>query len=156
MLDGMYVTPLVPMLVGSAAVLAWRVREAQTPVTLKKILIAPLGMSTGLAMFALPMCRIPWSWALGAFAAGALLFSYPMVRSSHLHREGDHVMMRRSKAFLWVFFGIVATRLALRSYFDTVLTPPQTGGLFFLLAFGMILGWRGWMLLQYRRLTRQS
>jgi membrane protein CcdC involved in cytochrome C biogenesis len=32
---------------------------------------------------------------------------------------------------------------------------PQTGGVFFILAFGMILPWRVTMYLQYRRLLKQ-
>ncbi len=34
------------------------------------------------------------------------------------------------------------------------MTLEQTGGLFFILAFGMIVRWRVQMLLEYRALTR--
>ena len=43
-------------------------------------------------------------------------------------------------------------RTALRAYVERVVTPLQTGALFFVLAFGMILRWRIGMLLEYRRL----
>ena len=45
--------------VGAAAVMAWRVQEGRTAVTVKKILIPPLGMATGFCMFLVPACRIP-------------------------------------------------------------------------------------------------
>jgi membrane protein CcdC involved in cytochrome C biogenesis len=47
-------------------------------------------------------------------------------------------------------------RFLARGYFDSILTVEQTGALFFILAFGMILRWRASMLLEYRALTTQS
>ena len=43
-------------------------------------------------------------------------------------------------------------RLAARNYVNKVITLEQTAGLFFVLAFGMILSWRVCMLLEYKRL----
>ena len=48
---------------------------------------------------------------------------------------------------------LAAIRFMARGYLDTVLSAQQTGALFYLLAFGMILRWRATMLLEYRRLT---
>jgi len=48
---------------------------------------------------------------------------------------------------------LAAVRLLARGYFDTLLSVPQTGALFYLLAFGMISHWRTWMFLEYRELT---
>jgi len=144
----MQTVALIGSLAGAAAVLTWRVRETQRPVTAAKILVPPLAMSTGFSMFLVPPARVPWTWALGAFLAGAIFFAYPLVRTSELTRVGGAVMLRRSKAFLWILLGLVAVRLALRSYVEALVSPMQTGALFFVLAFGMILPWR---LLMYRR-----
>ena len=142
-------------LVGLAAVLMWRVREARSPVSLRKIVIPPLGMSTGFSMFLGPAFRIPWTWALGAFLAGALALAYPLIRTSKLVRQGDVVLMQRSSAFFSVILVLAAIRLLARGYFDSILTAQQTGALFFVLAFGMILRWRLRMLLEYREFTSQ-
>ncbi len=64
--------------------------------------------------------------------------------------------MQRSRAFLWILLGLFAVRLALRAYVERVVSPMQSGGLLFLLAFGMILRWRVGMLLEFRRLTSPS
>ncbi|MBS1859683.1 MAG: DUF1453 family protein, partial [Acidobacteria bacterium] len=56
---------------GALAVLVWRVRESRSAVSLKKIVIPPLGMATGFCMFVVPAFRIPWAWAGVAFAIGA-------------------------------------------------------------------------------------
>jgi membrane protein CcdC involved in cytochrome C biogenesis len=147
--------PLVFMsLLGAAAILAWRVRETSRPMTARKIVIPPLGMSTGFSMFAYAPARIPLWWGLSAFLAGALVFAYPLNKSSQLTRHGDVILLRRSKAFLWILLGLVAVRLIARSYVERYVDPLQTGALFFVLAFGMIVHWRARMYLQYRQLTR--
>ena len=61
--------------------------------------------------------------------------------------------MRRSSAFLAVILVLAAIRILARGYFDTLLTTQQTAGIFFILAFGMIVIWRGKMLFDFRRLT---
>jgi len=42
----MQTSTLIATLAGGAAILVWRIRETQRPVTAKKILIPPLAMST--------------------------------------------------------------------------------------------------------------
>ena len=143
-------------LVGLAAVLVWRIREARGPVSLKKIIIPPLGMATGFSMFVVPAFRIPWTWAVGAFIVGAVALAYPLLRTSKLVRDGDVVLMQRSNAFFTVILGLAAIRLLARGYFDAFLTVEQSGALFFVLAFGMILHWRVRMLLEYRRFTSEE
>ena len=134
------------------AVLVWRVRETRSAVTLKKIVIPPLGMATGFSMFVAPAFRIEWAWAGLAFLAGATLLAWPMLLTTRLERQADVVMMKRSSAFLVVILALAAIRFAAHSYFDRVMTVQQTGGLFFVLAFGMIVVWRGKLLWDYRRL----
>jgi membrane protein CcdC involved in cytochrome C biogenesis len=146
---------LVSSLIGAALVMAYRVRESTRPITTRKIVIPPLGMSTGFCMFLYPGARIPPLWAAGAFVFGALVLSYPLVKTSKLTRVGELVMLRRSKAFLWILVGLVAIRLGLRTYVGQYVDPLQTASLFFVLAFGMIVTWRVRMLLDYRQLVRE-
>lgn len=139
---------------GAAAVIVWRVRESATPVSFKKIVIPPLGMATGFSMFIVPAFRIPFTWALLAFFVGAIALAWPLLATTRLVREGDTVMMQRSTAFFSVIIALAAIRLLARGYFDKLLTVEQTGGFFFILAFGMIVRWRARMLLDYRKLIR--
>ncbi|NJD20492.1 MAG: cytochrome c biogenesis protein CcdC [Gemmatimonadetes bacterium] len=148
-------TKLIPMLapvVGGSAVLVWRIRETRTPVTRRKIVIPPLGMSTGFAMFAVPSMRIPWTWAVGAFLVGALVLSIPLAKTSTLERRGDVIFMRRSNGFLIILLVLLAIRVGLHEWIGEMLPPKQTAALFFVLAFGMILRWRAGMLIRYQRL----
>ncbi|HEV2135317.1 MAG TPA: cytochrome c biogenesis protein CcdC [Terracidiphilus sp.] len=143
----------VATLIGAVAVIIWRIREGRSAVTLKKILIPPAGMSTGFCMFAMPAFHIPWTWALISFAIGSTLLAWPLLATTKLYRQGEVIMMKRSAAFLIVIVILAAVRFFARGYFDTLLTVPQTGALFFILAFGMIFVWRASMFLSYRRLT---
>ncbi len=150
--------PLAPLgavgsIVGGLVVLAWRVQETRRPVSLPSIIMPPLGMSTGFFMFLAPPMRIPWSWALTAFALGALVFSYPLLRTSELQQENGVVLLRRSNALLLILGGLLAVRLALHDYVGHFLSPQQTAAVFFILAFGMILRWRTGMYVEYRRLV---
>ena len=142
-------------LAGLGAVLAWRVREGRTAVTIRKIVIPPLGMATGFSMFLVPAFRIPWGWAAGAFLMGAAVLAYPLLRSSRLVRDGEAIMMQRSNAFFLVVIALAVIRIVARGYIDTFLNLNQTAALFFVLAFGMILRSRLRMLWEYRHLAAE-
>ena len=138
---------------GFVGVVAWRVREGRTAVTMRKIVIPPLGMATGFCMFVVPGFRVAWTWAAAAFLLGAVVLAIPLIRTSHLKVVGDSVMMHRSASFFVVMVVLAIIRILAHSVLDTMISIQQTAGLFFILAFGMILHWRMNMLFEYRRLT---
>lgn len=144
---------VVVSLVGLAGVLVWRVREGRTAVTTRKILIPPVGMSTGFFMFIEPAFRVPILWAIIAFVVGAIALAYPLLLTSRLERVGDAIMMKRSGAFFAVVIALALIRYFARGYLNGVMSLEQTGGLFFILAFGMIVRWRLSMFREYRALT---
>jgi len=152
MLSTSVITAIVS-LIGLAGVLAWRVREGRTAVTLKKIVMPPLGMATGFCMFIVPAFRVPWAWGLGAFLIGAVAFAYPLLLTSDLHLQNGVIMMKRSSAFFAVIVALAVVRYLARGFFDRFLTLEQTGALFYLLAFGMILRWRSKLYFAWRTLT---
>jgi len=152
----MFDDPLIVIatsVVGALAIRVWRIRATQRPISPGAILLPPLGMSTGLAMFIIPGFRVPWTWGLAAFATGATALAYPLVRSSKLYLTDGAVMMQRSRAFLAILLGLAALRIGLRDYVGHLLPPRETASIFFLLAFGMIVRWRLWMYLRYRAIV---
>ena len=142
-------------LAGLVAVTIWRLREARSAVSLRKIIIPPLGMATGFSMFIAPAFRIPWAWAAIAFLIGAIALAYPLLLTTRLIRQGDAIMMKRSSAFLVVILVLAAIRFLARGYFDTILTAQQSAAIFFVLAFGMIVRWRARLLVDFRKLTSE-
>ncbi|WP_411344880.1 CcdC family protein [Paenibacillus sp. WLX1005] len=129
-----------------------RSRTNHRPVNAKKILIPPLGMSTGFFMFVLPDFRVSWLWALGAFLAGWLLFSYPLIRGTRFEHNGTDIVVQRSKSFLFILLGLLMIRLLLHRFIEQYISIPQTAGVFFILAFGTLLHWRLDMYRKYRKL----
>ena len=143
-------------LAGAVMMLTWRAPEARRAVTLRSILIPPLGMATGFSMFAAPATRVPLAWAAAALALGAIVFAIPLIRTSRLVREGDQILVQRSRAFVAILLALVAVRFGLRTWIEQYITALQTGALFYLLAFGAVARWRIAMLLEYRDLTAVS
>ncbi|MFN8581062.1 MAG: cytochrome c biogenesis protein CcdC [Gemmatimonadaceae bacterium] len=141
---------------GGIAMLAWRVRETRVPVTRKAIVIPPVAMSTGFGMFFSPLMRVPWIWAIIAFLVGALVLSWPLVRSSRLELRDGVVFMKRSRAFLAILLVLLGVRLALHDYIGHIISPLQTAALFYLLAFGMIVRWRAQMYGQFEAISRSG
>lgn len=152
----LHILSLVAAIVGAIAVLFWRVQETRTAVTARKILIPPIGMATGFSMFLARPFRVPLLWAGIAFLLGAIALAYPLLRTSKLERDGGNIMARRSNAFFSVIIALAVIRVAAHGYLDQLLTVQQTAGLFFILAFGMIVRWRTAMYLQYLELTRNE
>jgi membrane protein CcdC involved in cytochrome C biogenesis len=139
-------------LAGAVAVFAWRMREAARPLTTMRIVMPPLGMATGFSMFVMPAFRVPLTWAIAALGAGALLFAWPVLRTTTLVRRGPDVMLQRSRAFILVLVALVGVRLLMRGWVEQAVSATQTAALFYLLAFGMIVRWRLAMWREFARL----
>ncbi|MFO0650105.1 MAG: cytochrome c biogenesis protein CcdC [Polyangiales bacterium] len=143
---------LMTPIAGAIVVMSWRMRETNAAVT-ARIVDPPLAMSTGFFMRS-------WRCRRGCRGAGrrrrwltgALVPSWPLARSSKLTRVGDEIRMVRSRAFLGILVGLVVVLASPRGYLETVISPLQTGSIFFLLAFGMIARWRAGMYAEFQRL----
>ncbi|MFF2890247.1 CcdC family protein [Paenibacillus sp. NPDC057967] len=131
-----------------------RMRAGKRPTTLKKIVIPPLGMATGFIMFAVPVTHIPWLWGLSAFGTGLLIFSFPLIVTTSMEKVDSDIFVRRSKAFIAIMLVLFLTRLMLHSVVEQYMSIPQTGAIFYLLAFGMIVPWRLAMVGDYLRLRK--
>ncbi|QAY68564.1 CcdC family protein [Paenibacillus protaetiae] len=155
--DGvMQVISIVVSLLLGSAIIFLRMKGTKRPTTLRKIIIPPLGMSTGALMFISPLTRVPWLWALITFALGLFVFSVPLILTTRLERVGPEIYVRRSKIFAFIIIGLLILRLALHGVVEEYMTIAQTAGLFFLLAFGMIIAWRISMLFGYMKLQKQE
>lgn len=143
----------VGSIAGLLVILVWRVREGRTAVTARKLIMPPLGMATGFSMFFVPAFRVPWIWGVTSFLIGAIVLAYPLLRTSSLRRDRDVIMMKRSGAFFAVVIVLFAIRYMARGYFDKILSIEQSGAIFYLLAFGMIVRWRFGLYMAYRALT---
>jgi membrane protein CcdC involved in cytochrome C biogenesis len=133
---------LAVSLLAGALVIAVRLRGTSKPTTLRKIVAPPFGMATGFLMFVVPAMRVPWLWGLAAFAVGAVFFSYPLILTSRFEVVNGEIYLKRSKMFVVIIVVLLVVRILLHDVVERHVTIPQTGALFFLLAFGMLLPWR--------------
>jgi membrane protein CcdC involved in cytochrome C biogenesis len=131
-----------------------RIRAGKQPTSLRKIIIPPLGMATGFVMFAFSATHIPWVWGLSSFLTGMLIFAFPLIVTTRLERVESEIYVRRSKAFIFIMLTLFIIRLSLHSVVEQYMSIPQTGAIFYLLAFGMIIPWRVAMLNDYMRLQK--
>jgi membrane protein CcdC involved in cytochrome C biogenesis len=148
----LHVVSLIGSIVAAIMVIFIRVRGTNKPVRMVNIIMPPIGMSTGFLMFVVPMMRIHLIWALGAFLAGAVFFSYPLIRTSRFYNSEGQIYLHRSKAFIWILLILLIIRLALHEYVQEYVNVYQTGALVFIFAFGMLLPWRIAMYRQFHKL----
>ncbi|WP_217585519.1 CcdC family protein [Lentibacillus saliphilus] len=133
-----------------------RMKAARKPVTVKKIIIPPIMMSTGALMFLFPVFRVPWTQVLEAVGVG-LIFSLFLIKTSKFEIRRDGIYLIPSKAFAIVLIGLLAARIILKLVIGgwTAISLGEMSGMFFLLAFGMIITWRLAMLYQFQTLKKK-
>lgn len=145
---------LIPLLMATAVIFV-RMRAQKKPVSARRIILPPLFMSTGFAMFHFPETATPFSYHVTAFLIG-LVLSIPLILTSRFEFVGQEVYLKRSRAFFLILLGLLVIRTVIKLVVNDSFTVMQTGGLFFLLAYGMIVPWRLAMLYMYRQLTKKA
>lgn len=149
------ITSTLGMMIMAFLIIFMRIRNTKKPIFVRKIIIPPIGMSSGFLMFLYPPMRFPVQWGFIDFLAGAILFSIPLILTFKFEQVGDAVYLRRSKAFIIILLAILIVRVVLHGYVEQWVSVQQTAALFFVLAFGMLLPWRVAMYFQYIKLIRK-
>ncbi|MET3110215.1 membrane protein CcdC involved in cytochrome C biogenesis [Salinicoccus halitifaciens] len=132
-----------------------RQRASARPLSLKKIVIPPVMMSTGALMYVFPYFRLSGVEILEALIIG-LAFSLLLVFTTRYEEKDDELYVKPSKWFIGILFGLLILRLGLKSILSLSISPGEIGGMFFLLAFIMIVVWRLSMLVKYRNFKKQQ
>lgn len=131
-----------------------RMKAAKKPTNAKKIILPPLFMSTGALMFIFPMFRVEFLQVLEALTVG-ILFSILLIKTSKFEIKDNDIYMKRSKAFMYILVGLLVVRLIAKMILSSSIDVGELGGMFWILAFGMIVPWRIAMYLEYKKLFRE-
>lgn len=131
-----------------------RLKAAKRPTSVKRIILPPLFMSTGSFMFLSPVFRVQWIEVIEALAVG-VIFSIFLIRFSKFEIKSNEIYLIPSKAFAAILFGLLLVRIVIKLIIGSYISLGETSGLFFLLAFGMILSWRIAMLYKYKKLEKK-
>lgn len=130
-----------------------RLRSQKKPVNEKKIIIPPIAMSTGALMFIFEEFRVAPLQIVEAAAIG-ILFSTVLIATSKFEVRDDEIYLKRSKAFVFILVGLLILRIILKLIFSNSLDVGELGGMFFILAWAMIIPWRLAMLIQFKKLKK--
>ncbi|MER2000609.1 MAG: cytochrome c biogenesis protein CcdC [Lysinibacillus sp.] len=130
-----------------------RIKSQNKPVTARKIIIPPIAMSTGSLMFIFEPFRISFIQVLEAAGIG-IFFSLFLIYTTKFIVRNDEIFMKRSKAFVFILVGLLIARVIMKVMLSDKLDVGELGGMFFVLAWSMIIPWRLAMLAQYKRLLK--
>jgi membrane protein CcdC involved in cytochrome C biogenesis len=131
-----------------------RMKASKKPTNAKKIILPPIFMSTGALMFIDPVFRVTKGELIEAIVLG-LFFSIFLIKTSKFEIRNGEIYLKRSKAFIFIFIGLIVIRLGLKSYLGRTVDYRQLSGMFYLLAFSMIVPWRIAMYITYKKLKRR-
>lgn len=131
-----------------------RLKAAKKPATVKKIILPPIFMSTGALMFLFPEFQVTWKEVLEAIIVG-MIFSIFLIKTSRFEIKKDAIYLIPSKSFIFILIGLLIIRLAAKFFMGRTISLGETSGMFFLLAFGMIVTWRIAMLYKYKKLEKK-
>lgn len=131
-----------------------RARVARKPTSAKKIILPPIMMSTGALMFIFPAFRVETIQIIEAILLG-IIFSIFLIKSTKFEIRNGEIYLIPSKLFIFILFGLLIVRLIIKLIIGSIISFGETSGLFFLLAFGMMITWRVAMLYKYQQLKNK-
>lgn len=131
-----------------------RLKAAKKPASVKKIILPPLFMSTGILMFLFPVFHIQWVQVLEAVCVGVVCSIF-LIKTSKFEIRDDAIYLIPSKSFIFILFGLLLFRICIKVVIGSTISVGETSGMFFLLAFGMIVTWRLSMLYKYLQLEKR-
>lgn len=132
-----------------------RSRSAKKPASVKKILLPPLFMSTGAFMFVFPFFRVSPPQIAEALAAG-VIFSVVLIWTSKFEKREGEIYLKQSKAFIFILVGLLLVRLVAKVILSSTIDIGELAGMFWILAFGMIIPWRLAMYLQFKKIVDKN
>ena len=105
-------------------------------------------------MYFLPAFRLTSIEIVEAITVG-LIFSIFLIKTTKFEIRNEQIYMKPSKAFIFILVGLLAVRVVMKSYLSQSIDLAELSGMFFLLAFAMIVSWRIAMYRSYAKLEKQ-
>lgn len=155
--------PSIYLIIGSTVIFVvmttfvytMRAKASNKPIQVKKIILPPLFMSTGMLMFLFDEFQVPWTQVVEASLVG-LIFSAFLIYTTKFEIKVDGIYLKKSKAFLIILLGLLIIRMVGKIVLSNTIDIGELGGMFFILAFSMILPWRIGMLVKYKMLEKSK
>lgn len=132
-----------------------RSKASARPITPIRIVLPPLFMSTGMLMFLFTQFQVEGRQVLEASLVG-LLFSSILIATTNFEQKDGQWFVKRSKAFIFILAGLLIFRLIAKLILSSSIDVGELAGMFFILAFAMIVPWRIGMLVKYNQLKKRE
>src|SRR4051812_15731443 len=131
-----------------------RMKAAKKPASVKKILLPPLFMSTGALMYIFPEFRLTSLEILESVIVG-MLFSILLIKTTKFEIKDQDIYLKRSRAFMFILLGLFVIRMIAKLILSSSIDFGELSGMFFLLAFSMILPWRIAMYRNFQKVSQE-
>ncbi|MGM9988340.1 MAG: CcdC family protein [Bacillaceae bacterium] len=142
---------MVVALLMAVGMIVVRTKSSKKPATIKKIILPPFFMSTGALMYIVPEFRLAPSEIVESIVLG-MIFSIFLIRTSAFEIKEDQIYLKRSKAFFFAIIGLFIVRTSLKFVLSSSVDLGELSGMFFLVAFAMLVPWRIAMYIQFKKL----
>ncbi|WP_017548611.1 CcdC protein domain-containing protein [Salinicoccus carnicancri] len=145
---------IMAVFMGIGAIIV-RQKAAKRPLTMKKILIPPVMMSTGALMYVFPYFRLT-PVEIGESVIMGAIFSILLVLTTRYEEKDSALYVKQSRLFPLILVTLLVLRIILKTILSMSISPGEIGGMFFLLAFVMIVIWRLSMYINLRAFKKQQ
>jgi len=132
-----------------------RTKAAKRPISPKRIILPPLFMSTGALMFLFEEFRVPLPQIIESVCVG-LLFSIVLIKTTNFEEKDDKLYVKKSRAFIIILISLLVVRSIAKLILSSSIDVGELGGMFWILAFAMIVPWRIGMLIKYFKLNNHK
>lgn len=132
-----------------------RSKAAARPISAIRIILPPLFMSSGMLMFLFTQFQVAWGQVTEAVFVG-LIFSSILIFTTNFEEKNGQLFLKRSKAFIFILAGLLIFRLVAKLILSSSIDVGELAGMFFILAFAMIVPWRIGMLVKYNMLNKKE
>ena len=130
-----------------------RMKASKMPTNEKKIIIPPIAMSSGALMFLFPEFRVHPMQILEAAVVG-MLCSIILIATSKFEVKEQDIYLKRSKAFIFILVGLLIFRVVAKIVLSSSIDVGELAGMFWILAFAMLVPWRIAMLVQFKKVKK--
>ncbi|WP_088840422.1 CcdC family protein [Listeria sp. ILCC797] len=143
---------IVTLIFGSMIILI-RMKASKRPASIKGIILPPVMMSTGALMFVVPYFRVSGLDIIEAILMG-LVFSVILIWTTKFEIKKDFVFIKRTKAFPVILMSLLLIRILIKYLISGSLEVGELSGMFWIMAFAMIVPWRVAMYFQYKNVAK--
>ena len=106
------------------------------------------------SMFVFPFFRVTLAQIGEALLIG-MLFSIVLIWTSKFEHKDGEIYLKQSKAFIFILIGLLIIRLVGKIILSSTIDVGALSGMFWILAFGMIVPWRIAMFIQFKKMQKQ-